>query len=199
MAAAEKTSSRRADILSATRSLLALHGHHAVTTREIAQRVGVSVPLIYKHFRSKEELLAEACDPDLQEVIRALDSVSEDFSGDATARIGAALRVLLTFAAVHADSFEALYSLRGRSCEGPILNCDQRALPFQELAEAVRTLRPAVPEAMVLTFCRSVWLLAHGVAELSIKTKAAALTSLDVDGVVQVLLHGIVTNRGRQH
>jgi AcrR family transcriptional regulator len=52
-------SERRGDILTASLSLFARHGLHGVTTRQIAEAAGVSEALLYRHFRSKEELYSE--------------------------------------------------------------------------------------------------------------------------------------------
>ena len=61
MAPAERLSAseRRGDILTASLSLFARHGLHGVTTRQIAEAAGISEALLYRHFRSKEELYSE--------------------------------------------------------------------------------------------------------------------------------------------
>jgi AcrR family transcriptional regulator len=50
---------RREEILEACLELFARHGVHGVTTRMIADAAGISEALLYRHFRSKEELFAE--------------------------------------------------------------------------------------------------------------------------------------------
>jgi AcrR family transcriptional regulator len=50
---------RRAEILTASLELFARHGHHGVTTRMIADAAGISEALLYRHFRSKEQLFEE--------------------------------------------------------------------------------------------------------------------------------------------
>ena len=46
-----------ADILSAAREVFSEHGFEAASIAEIAQRVGISEPAVYKYFKSKRHLL----------------------------------------------------------------------------------------------------------------------------------------------
>lgn len=50
---------RRARLLSEAAALFARRGFAAVTTVEIGEAVGMSGPALYKHFRSKDAILAE--------------------------------------------------------------------------------------------------------------------------------------------
>jgi len=50
---------RRARLLTEAAALFARRGFAAVTTVEIGEAVGMSGPALYKHFRSKDALLAE--------------------------------------------------------------------------------------------------------------------------------------------
>jgi AcrR family transcriptional regulator len=50
---------RRGEILDAALSVFGEKGYEAGTMREIAARVGVSEPAIYRHYESKEAILAE--------------------------------------------------------------------------------------------------------------------------------------------
>jgi len=49
----------RTDILAAARSIGLRMGWKTVTIRAIAQRLGYTSPLLYEHFRDKEEILTE--------------------------------------------------------------------------------------------------------------------------------------------
>lgn len=50
---------RREDILAAATALFGQHGVHAVSTRQIAARVGISQPSLYAHFASVQDIEAE--------------------------------------------------------------------------------------------------------------------------------------------
>lgn len=49
---------RRRQIVSAARKLIVKHGSEHVTVRRIAQEIGVSEGAIYRHFKSKREILS---------------------------------------------------------------------------------------------------------------------------------------------
>ena len=49
-------SARRRHLLSVARQRFAEDGYHVATTSSIAREAGVSEPLLFKHFGSKEEL-----------------------------------------------------------------------------------------------------------------------------------------------
>ncbi len=53
------TASRREQILSAAAELFARYGFHGVGIDDIGAAVGVSGPALYRHFRSKDAMLAE--------------------------------------------------------------------------------------------------------------------------------------------
>lgn len=50
---------RRAQILEVATQIYVEKGYHDTRTKEIAQACGISEPVIYKHFRSKDELFLE--------------------------------------------------------------------------------------------------------------------------------------------
>ena len=57
--AADRTPTRREQILQIAAGLFARHGFHGVSIDGIGAAVGVSGPALYRHFPSKEGLLAE--------------------------------------------------------------------------------------------------------------------------------------------
>jgi AcrR family transcriptional regulator len=68
-------------LLLAALECFAARGYHATTTREIAERAGMSPAAVYVHYRSKAELLYQITDAGhktlLREVRTALDGVPE--------------------------------------------------------------------------------------------------------------------------
>ena len=70
----EKANNRRADIMKAAIELVAEDGISAVTTRRVAERAGVSDGLMYRFFKSKEDLLV-AC------LYQITDNITENLHG----------------------------------------------------------------------------------------------------------------------
>lgn len=65
----EKTTGTREKLVDAARSLFAEKGFDRATTAEIAREAGLSEGTIYRHFKSKRELLMECVVPVLQKIV----------------------------------------------------------------------------------------------------------------------------------
>ena len=70
---------RREQLLDIGRSLFAAKGFDGTSVEEIAERAGVSKPVVYEHFGGKEGLYAVVVD---REVRRLLDRITASLSGD---------------------------------------------------------------------------------------------------------------------
>lgn len=73
---------RRAQLLVAARDVFAAHGYHAAAMDDIAERAGVSKPVLYQHFPGKLELyralLTTSADELVERVRTALQSSSDN-------------------------------------------------------------------------------------------------------------------------
>jgi AcrR family transcriptional regulator len=70
---------RREQLLDIGRSLFAAKGFDGTSVEEIAERAGVSKPVVYEHFGGKEGLYAVVVD---REVRRLLDRITQSLSGE---------------------------------------------------------------------------------------------------------------------
>ena len=69
---------RRTEIISATLAILSEQGMHAWTTSALAARVGVSEATLFRHFRSKDEILIAALRDLIQSIQERIESYRED-------------------------------------------------------------------------------------------------------------------------
>ncbi len=73
---------RRNALLTAARDAFVIHGYHAASMEEIADRAGVSKPVLYQHFESKLELylalLDQGCNTLLERIKQALNSTTDN-------------------------------------------------------------------------------------------------------------------------
>jgi AcrR family transcriptional regulator len=95
----EPESSRRL-LLSALDAFLA-RGFHAATTREIAERAGMSPAAVYVHWKAKHDLLFEISRIGHQAVLDVVEQALEDASDDPVERVHA---FVSAFARWHADN-----------------------------------------------------------------------------------------------
>lgn len=97
---------RRVQLMAAGRKVFANHGYEATTIEEIAREAGVTKPVIYEHFGSKEGIHAAvvACEMDhLVSVVSA--SIAE---GTPRERFETAVLAYLTYVATEPDGFAVL-------------------------------------------------------------------------------------------
>lgn len=93
MPVAEETSRDR--ILQAAIEAAAIHGIARLTVGDVAKRAGVSRPTLYKHFRSKTDVVAAAVEREADRMVReiAVEDLPEDPRQALAVGIRAALRV----------------------------------------------------------------------------------------------------------
>ena len=70
--------SRERQILDAAAALFYEKGFHGVGVDQIGERVGISGPALYRHFRGKDEILAALFNEALEELISATAAVYTD-------------------------------------------------------------------------------------------------------------------------
>jgi AcrR family transcriptional regulator len=68
---ARRTADRHAEILAAAFELMAEHGYHGASLRELAKRLGISQPSLYHYFSSKDELVEQIIATYVEQVLPA--------------------------------------------------------------------------------------------------------------------------------
>lgn len=103
----------RGEILAAARELLAETGDQdAVSVRAVAQRVGVTTPSIYLHFKDKDDLLDAVC----ADVFESLAIALEEASKGATApleRLAAQGHAYIDFALTKPEHYRLAFMVGG--------------------------------------------------------------------------------------
>jgi len=101
-------SARRAQLLDAALEIFVANGYHAAAMDEIAERAGVSKPVLYQHFPGKMELylalLDQSCDSVVDAVRRALTSTEDN-----KARVAAAVEAFYTYVANERAGFRLVF------------------------------------------------------------------------------------------
>jgi AcrR family transcriptional regulator len=130
---------RRAQLLAAARDVFAAQGYHAAAMDDIADRAGVSKPVLYQHFTSKLELYRALLTTYADELIDRLSTALATTS-DNEQRLHGAVSAYFDFVAGEGQSFRLLFEsdLRGEPEAAAVLD---RALSecIDKVAEAVTT------------------------------------------------------------
>jgi AcrR family transcriptional regulator len=159
----EPESSRR--LLLAALDAFAVHGFEAATTRDIAQRAGMSPAAVYVHYRSKVDLLHEISrighEAVLAEIVEAVEGID-----DPVDRVRCFVE---TFAAWHAR-----YHTLAR-----VTQYELRSLPTDRLAD-IRDLRRRCEEALEQDVRRGVRTGVFDVTDIRGTTRAILSLGIDV-------------------
>lgn len=111
-----RRSDRRTQLLGAARAAFVAQGYHAAAMDDIADRAGVSKPVLYQHFPSKLELylalLAESADEMVRLVEAALHGTENNDE-----RVHRAVAAYFTFVADNDQAYRLIFEsdLRGQS------------------------------------------------------------------------------------
>lgn len=155
----------REALIDAAERLLDDGGVEAVTLRDVGSRAGVSHNAPYKHFASKERLLAAVA---ARELLRRRTALSAAMSGAPSpgAAVHVALRDYVAWALAHPARFKLIF---GRwSIDSDELSAAAHAAQ-NELTEAVAAAQAAgaLPGGDPLRLASLVRALAHGAADLA--------------------------------
>jgi AcrR family transcriptional regulator len=166
-------SARRAQLLVAARDVFAAQGYHAAAMDDIAERAGVSKPVLYQHFPGKLELyraLLTTCSDELVE--RVGDAIAR--THDNRERVTAAVAAYFDFVAGDGQAYRLVFEsdLRGEP--------EAAAVVDGALTRCIEIVAAAVTTDAGLDGARA-RLLAVGLVGLS---QVAAQYWLDSDGTV---------------
>src|SRR5947208_16034300 len=65
-------SARRAQLVDVGRKVFAERGYEATSVEEIAERAGISKPIVYEHFGGKEGLYAVIVDREIEQIVSCI-------------------------------------------------------------------------------------------------------------------------------
>lgn len=150
----------RRSLIAAARELLRSGGVEAVTLREATRLAGVSHNAPYRHFASREALLAALAAEGFRELRRALDEAGS--RADPAGRLTALGRAYLHFANADRATFRLMFGGVVDGAAHPDL-AEASGSAFGALRNVVAPREPSAPaerEAL------RAWALVHGLAHL---------------------------------
>lgn len=90
-------------VLSAAAAAFAEHGYHGASVRDIAARAGLSVPGMYHHHASKQDLLRALMEGSVADLLDRSKAAVEAAGDDPVARLSGLVRTLVGFMAEHRE------------------------------------------------------------------------------------------------
>ncbi|MDQ8727678.1 TetR/AcrR family transcriptional regulator [Bradyrhizobium sp. LHD-71] len=168
---------RRGEILNAAKHLFVQEGYAAVTTRQVAERAGLSQTGLYVHFRDKQEILDELREATFRSLILKLKRITSKRSADPK-YLERLLKGYLRFALDNRDEYQLTMLVpHAASKKHPPKDLNRPAseqsaglaafLLFRDEISALAAEGVIVcPDANVVT--QSLWGALHGLATLII-------------------------------
>jgi AcrR family transcriptional regulator len=151
-------------IVSTARELAESHGWDAVTTRRLAERIEYSQPVLYSHFRGKNEIVGAVALEGFAELTAELRAAAPEGTAGREA-VTALARAYLDFAARNPALYDAMFSLDN----GLPFADEATPAPLQESFQAL--LDPLVdhaqPDEEAGLFVETFWAALHGLATLT--------------------------------
>lgn len=99
---------RRRQLLGAAREVFVAQGYHAAAMDEIAERAGVSKPVLYQHFPGKLELYLALLDESAAELITAVSQALASTS-DNRERVPATFRAFFDYVSGAGEAFRLVF------------------------------------------------------------------------------------------
>src|SRR5690348_7736230 len=99
---------RRRQLLGAARDVFVAQGYHAAAMDEIAERAGVSKPVLYQHFPGKLDLYLALLDESVAELIAAVSAALASTS-DNKERVPATFRAFFDYVSGAGEAFRLVF------------------------------------------------------------------------------------------
>ncbi|MFC6154496.1 TetR/AcrR family transcriptional regulator [Nocardioides yefusunii] len=99
---------RRAQLLTSALEVFVAHGYHSAAMDDIADRAGVSKPVLYQHFPGKLELYIALLDQSCESVVGAIRAALAS-TNDNKQRVGAAIAAFYEYVANESGAFRLVF------------------------------------------------------------------------------------------
>ena len=99
---------RRRQLLDAAMAVFVARGYHAAAMDEIAERAGVSKPVLYQHFPGKQDLYLALLDESADKLTEAVEAAIRS-TADNRQRVNATFAAYFGYVAEHSGTFKLVF------------------------------------------------------------------------------------------
>ena len=180
----------RDEILDSARAIGVRDGWRAVTIRAVAHELGYASPLLYEHFRDKEDLLTQIA---VEALVRLEAKLTENLPKASRAAALTMIERYWTFMLEHPQLYRLMNGMDGVPIEREAVNRSAQSL-CTVIGAVVRPLAGKnSTDADAQTLADELWALLHGMATLYLDRSAP----FDIERVTNAALRLITGNRAR--
>jgi AcrR family transcriptional regulator len=158
----------REALIQAALDLIAQKGPTGFTFAEAARWAGVSPAAPYRHFRDRDELMADVARRGFEAFAGALETAWNDGKPDPLTAFETVGRAYLAFARREPSYYSAMFESGLSLAESPELRtaADRASAVLRSAAEALVATMPAKGRPPAMMVGLHVWALSHGIASL---------------------------------
>ncbi|EJW12494.1 Transcriptional regulator, TetR family [Rhodovulum sp. PH10] len=155
-------------LVRAALELIAQKGPAGFTFAEAARVAGVSPAAPYRHFRDRDELMADVARRGFSVLEEALAQAFDQGRPDPVTALDRIGKAYLAFARTEPAYYSAMFEAGVRPDASPELRAasDDAFAVLRAAAEAIAVAQPAATRPPALMVALHVWSLAHGIAAL---------------------------------
>ncbi len=155
-------------LVRAALALIAEKGPAGFTFADAARWAGVSPAAPYRHYRDREELLADVARRGFDEFAQRLSSAWDDGKPDPQAAFDRLGKAYLAFARTEPSFYSAMFEAGIPPDSSPELRAagDRAFAIVRHACEALSALLPQAKRPPALMMALHIWALSHGVASL---------------------------------
>jgi AcrR family transcriptional regulator len=180
----------REEILSTARAIGERQGWAGVTIRSVARELGYTSPLLYEHFRNKEDLLTQIA-------VKAIAQLEKDLTEKLPADSQAALLTMAErywrFMLEHKQLYRLMNGMDGVPIDNNTVGTSSQSL-CKVIAGAVRPLAgKSATQADALMLADELWALLHGMAALYLDRSAPFDTKRVVNSALRLVSGATIT------
>lgn len=170
----QETESLKPKLVRTGLKILREKGIEALSLRAVARRLGVSEAAPYRHFESKEALIAEICREGFMGLNREMQKAAEDARGNLEKAMKESFYAYIRFALENSDHFRTMfgnYHPHDPTKFPDLHACAQGS--FEGLVELVRACQAAglVRSEPPFSLALQIWSTVHGLAMLVVENK----------------------------
>jgi len=182
----------RVQILAAARTIGVRKGWTAVTIRSVAHDLGYTSPLLYEHFRDKEDLLTQIAVDAIALFEKSLTKKLPDNANDTP--LQTMVRRYWTFMLRHKQLYRLANAMDGVPIDKKAIDWSAQSL-CKAMGDRVRPLlEENATEADVKTLVDELWALLHGMAALYMD-RSAPFNLTKVTAAAMKLISGAPRSR----
>lgn len=178
-------------ILEAAKSIVLLEGWQSVSMRKIADAIGYSLPVVYKHFENKDAILEEFVKQGFNKLGEVIAQAKIKFS-NADEQLMAMANAYFNFAFEQTAYYQMMFGLGMPSCER--VNQIPEISNFTMLViSTIKQLNNNQQEAIIRLKFHTFWSILHGLTSINMVNMTATPNEMQ-QAVLTDAVQGFIKN-----